>query len=219
MAALLGAAIPIPQALEGLGEEEENPALKRMVLNIADSVRKGVSLSASLSEHPRLFGSLYVSMVRVGEEAGVLPKVVADLANLLEHEDEVRSEVVSAVAYPLFVLGFGVVTVVVLLTVVFAAPFLDAPGNAFRLTASHLDSPAGQWVSAQVLADCIGRCGRGFGRGGAGIFGCLKGPRRGIVSNCACPSWVLFFARLRLVASLETLGTLVKSGVSLLPRA
>ena len=57
-------------------------------------------------------------MVRVGEEAGALPTVMNDLAALLEHDDEVRSEVVSAVAYPAFVLGFGVVTVAVLLTFV-----------------------------------------------------------------------------------------------------
>ncbi len=53
MAALLGAAIPIPQALDGLGEEEENPALREVVLKIADSVRKGAALSTALGEHPR----------------------------------------------------------------------------------------------------------------------------------------------------------------------
>ena len=118
MSALLGAAIPIPQALDGLGEQEENPALKEVVLKIADAVRKGASFSAALDEHPRLFSKLYVSMVRVGEEAGALQKVVADLADLLEHEDEVRSEVVAAVSYPVFVLGFGIFTVTILLTVV-----------------------------------------------------------------------------------------------------
>ena len=118
IAALLGAAIPIPQALEGLGHEEENPALKEVVLKLSESVRKGAALSAAMDEHPRLFSKLYVSMVRVGEEAGVLPKVMADLAQLLEHEDEVRSEVLTAVAYPVFVLGFGIFTVTILLTVV-----------------------------------------------------------------------------------------------------
>src|SRR5205085_6820027 len=102
MGSLLGAAIPIPQALDGLGEEEENPALKAVVLQIADSVRKGVALSTALEEHPKLFGKLYVGMVRVGEEAGVLPKVMEDLAALLEHEDEVRGEVIAAVSYPVF---------------------------------------------------------------------------------------------------------------------
>src|SRR3954452_4179253 len=85
---------------------------------MSDSVRKGVSLSAALEEHPQLFSKLYVSMVRVGEEAGALPKVMADLAALLEHEDEVRGEVLAAVSYPMFVLGFGLVTVAVLLSVV-----------------------------------------------------------------------------------------------------
>src|SRR6185503_13657993 len=85
---------------------------------LSDSVRKGAAFSAALEEHPRLFDKLYVSMVRVGEEAGVLQKVMLDLAELLEHEDEVRGEVKSAVAYPIFVLGFGIVTVVILLTVV-----------------------------------------------------------------------------------------------------
>ena len=118
MGALLTAAIPIPQALDGLGEEEENAALRSVILQIADSVRRGVALSTAMEEHPKLFGKLYVSMVRVGEEAGVLPKVMADLAALLEHEDEVRSEVVAAVSYPLFVLAFGAFTVVFLLAVV-----------------------------------------------------------------------------------------------------
>jgi type II secretory pathway component PulF len=118
MSALLGASIPIPQALEGLGEEEENPALRAVILNLTESVRKGASFSSALQEHPRLFSKLYVSMVRVGEEAGALQRVMSDLANLLEHEDEVRGEVVTAVAYPLFVLGFGVLTVALLLTVV-----------------------------------------------------------------------------------------------------
>jgi len=111
MAALLGAAIPIPQALDGLGEQEENQGMQTIVGRIAEEVKRGASFSAALEAHPKLFSKLYVSMVRVGEEAGALPKVMADLAALLEHEDEVRSEVMAAVSYPMFVLGFGLVIV------------------------------------------------------------------------------------------------------------
>ena len=118
MAALLGASIPIPQALDGLAEVEDNLALRSVIQKISDSVRKGVAMSAAMEEHPRLFSKLYVSMVRVGEEAGALQKVMADLSELLEHEDEVRGEVLAAVAYPAFVLGFGIFTVAILLTVV-----------------------------------------------------------------------------------------------------
>ena len=100
MSALLSATIPIPQALEGLGEQEENPTLQAVILKVSDSVRRGASLSYALDEHPKLFSKLYVSMVRVGEEAGALPKVMTDLANLLEHEDEVRGEVLGRSATP-----------------------------------------------------------------------------------------------------------------------
>jgi general secretion pathway protein F len=104
LSALVGAGIPIPQALDSLGSEEENLTFRDVILSIADAVQKGSALSAALEQQPKLFGKLYASMVRVGEEAGQLPAVMADLANLLEHEDEIRGEVVGAVAYPGFVL-------------------------------------------------------------------------------------------------------------------
>src|SRR6202000_910464 len=62
MSTLLGAAIPIPQALDGLSEEEENPVLKAAVQQISESVRKGAALSAAMDEHPKMFNKLYVSM-------------------------------------------------------------------------------------------------------------------------------------------------------------
>ena len=216
MGALLGAGIPIPQALDGLGEEEENPALKEMVLKLCDSVRKGTALSAALEEQPRLFSKLYVSMVRVGEEAGVLPKVMADLADLLEHEDEVRGEVLSAIAYPVFVLGFGVFTVVILLTVVLPRLFgmlqemlsiLPLP-TLILLKVSGVLNRHWLWILL-ALAGVIGGM-RWFLHSprGAEIWDRtkLRLPVMGSVLRAAALSR---FAR--------TLGTLVKSGVSLLP--
>ena len=90
-------------------EEIDNPVLKEVVNSLWESVHKGVALSAAMEANPQHFSSLYVSMIRVGEEAGALHQVMQDVADLLEHEDDVRSEVVSAVAYPMFVLGFGAV--------------------------------------------------------------------------------------------------------------
>lgn len=216
MAALLGASIPIPQALDGLGEQEENPALRAVVLKVSDSVRKGASLSSALEEHPRLFNKLYVSMVRVGEEAGVLQQVMTDLAELLEHEDEVRGEVVAAVSYPVFVLGFGVFTVAVLLTVVLPRLFsmlqemlqvLPLP-TLILLKASGFLHQHGLWVVAGLVAVIAGL--RWYLRSaqGALLWDRLKlhVPVLGTVFRAAALSR---FSR--------TLGTLVKSGVSLLP--
>jgi type II secretory pathway component PulF len=216
MAALLGAAIPIPQALEGLGEEEENLALREVVRKISDAVRTGVSFSAALDEHPRLFSKLYVSMVRVGEEAGVLPKVMSDLAELLEHEDEVRGEVLSAVAYPMFVLGFGIFTVVILLTVVLPRLFsmleemlqiLPLP-TLILLRTSGILHKHWPWMLIVMVGAIFGL--RWYFRSpeGALVWDRLK---------LRLPVMGSIFRAAALGRFARTLGTLVKSGVSLLP--
>src|SRR4030095_11024531 len=216
MAALLSAGIPIPQALDGLGQEEENSALKAVVLQLADSVRKGSAVSTALEEHPKLFNKLYVSMVRVGEEAGALQKVMADLANLLEHEDEVRSEVMTAVAYPMFVLCFGLVTVAVLLTVVLPKlfgmlqemlPILPLP-TLILLRVSGALARHWPWILISLVGLSVGLW--WYRRSPKGAFlwdkTKLRLPLIGSVFRAAALSR---FAR--------TLGTLAKAGVSLLP--
>src|ERR1022692_2706878 len=216
MSALLSSAIPIPQALNGLGEQEENPALRDVVLKISDAVRKGTSFSGALDEHPKLFSKLYVNMVRVGEEAGALQKVMADLADLLEHEDEVRSEVVAAVAYPVFVLAFGFVTVTILLTVVLPKimgmlqdmlPILPLP-TLILLKVSSILHHYWLWILLGTAAAVGGLWRYVRSSHGAEVWDRtkLRLPILGSVFRAAALSR---FAR--------TLGTLVKSGVSLLP--
>jgi general secretion pathway protein F len=216
ISALLAAGIPIPQALDSLSEEEENAMFRAVVRQIGEAVRKGESLSAALESHPQLFGRLYVSMIRVGEEAGVLPKVMNDLADLLEHEDEVRGEVVAAVSYPIFVLCFGFVTVTLLLTVVLPRLFgmlqdmlkvLPLP-TLILLKVSH--ALHDHWfLIVTGLAIAIG-----------GAWWYLRSPQ-------GVETWDAFKLKVPLIGPVfrsaalarftRTLGTLVKSGVSLLP--
>jgi type II secretory pathway component PulF len=216
MGALLNAGIPIPQALESLGEEEENPALRRAIMGISDSVRKGAALSGALAERPAMFGRLYVSMVRVGEEAGALPKVMADLADLMEHEDELRGEVVSAVAYPVFVLCFGFVTVAVLLTVVMPKLFsmLTEMATSLPLPTLILLRVSGfvhaYWITVLLV----------MAAGAAGLRWYLRSPRGaeqwdGFKLGLPVLGGVYRAAALSRFA--RTLGTLARSGVSLLP--
>ena len=216
MAALLGASIPIPQALQSLGDEEQNSGLQEVILKISDAVRHGSSLSSAMGEAPKVFNPLYVSMIRVGEEAGVLPKVLNDLAQLMEHEDEVRSEVIAAVAYPVFVLGFGIVTVALLLTVIMPQifgmlqemlPVLPLPTLILLKVSSFLHS-FGLWIFALGIAVTAAVCRYVRTPAGSRMYDQfkLKIPLLGSVFRTAALGR---FAR--------TLGTLVRSGVSLLP--
>lgn len=216
LSALLDASIPIPQALAGLADQEDAPGLKAMLTRLEESVRKGASLSAAMEEHPRVFSRLYISMVRVGEEAGALPTVMNDLAALLEHDDEVRSEVVSAVAYPAFVLCFGIVTVAVLLTFVLPRLFgmltemmdiLPLPTLILLRISSGLKT---WWPLLLILTVLLAGGWIWFSRTprGALLFDRIK-LKLPLLGPVFMASALSRFAR--------TLGTLVKSGVSLLP--
>ena len=216
MSALLGAGIPIPQALQSLGEEEENPPLKAVILQLSDTLRRGSALSAAMAEHPKLFSNLYVSMIRVGEEAGVLPKVMEDLADLLEREDVVRGEVRAAVAYPMFVVGSGIVTVTILLTVVLPKllgmmedmmSVLPLPTLILLKVSSLLHR---FWLP--LLA--------GLGLAGFGLRQYLQteaGKDAADTLKLRVPFIGPVFRSAALGRFARTLGTLVRSGVSLLP--
>lgn len=216
LAVLLGAAIPIPQALDGLAVEEENAALKAIITQMSDSVRKGHALSAAMEEHPAVFDKLYASMIRVGEEAGALQRVLNDLSALLEHEDEVRSEVVTAISYPLFVLGFGILTVILLMTVILPKLFamlqqmlkvLPLPTLILLRVSSFLHQY--WWVMLiGTVAAVIGL--RWYQRtaNGAVQIDRLK---------LAVPVLGSVYMASALARFARTLGTLVRSGVSILP--
>jgi type II secretory pathway component PulF len=155
-------------------------------------------------------------MVRVGEEAGALNRVLADLAALLEHEDEVRSEVLAAVSYPLFVLGFGIVTVIVLLTVVLPRLFgmlqdmlqvLPLPTIILLNTSSFLHQ-RWPWVLGAAAGLVLGL--RWYLRS-------PEGARAWDGSKLRIPIMGPVFRSAALSRFARTLGTLVKSGVSLLP--
>jgi len=216
MATLLQATIPIPQALDSLGEEEENLALKKLITSISESVRMGASFSSALEEHPKLFSKLFVSMIRVGEEAGALDKVMMDLAALMEHEDEVRSEVRAAVAYPCFVLGFGIFTVIVLLTVVLPKLFdmlnemLDTLPLPTRILLAVSAFIQNYWWLILL----------GVGGAGYGIRRYLKSPEGALRADrlkLKLPVVGSVFYAAALGRFTRTLGTLLKAGVSLLP--
>lgn len=100
---MLGAGLSMLEILRVLEEQTENPKLRRVCARMADDVKKGSSVSAALAVHKDVFSDLYVSMVRAGEAAGALPEVLGRLIYIISHEHQVRSDIKSALQYPITV--------------------------------------------------------------------------------------------------------------------
>lgn len=102
---LVGARVPIVQSLRILGQQVSNKGLVLITQSLVQSVESGDSLSLALSRHPRVFGNIYVSLVRAGEASGKVAESLNYLADQLEKDYDLRSRVKSAMTYPAFVLS------------------------------------------------------------------------------------------------------------------
>ena len=115
---LLGSGVPLVGSLDILFRQTENEPLCRIVEDVQGFVKDGGTFSQGLSRHPNIFSSLYVSLVEAGEVGGALEGVLARLADFGEKEEEIRTKVAQALAYPLLICFVGAVTVLFLLTFV-----------------------------------------------------------------------------------------------------
>ncbi|MDD2832439.1 MAG: type II secretion system F family protein [Methylotenera sp.] len=113
MYTLLKAGIPIMNALSGLQVSTENKAFSAVIGNIRESLASGRELSSALAQHPKVFSSFYVSMVRVGESTGLLDNVFLRLFEHIEFERFMRDQIKSALRYPTFVVIAMAVAIVV----------------------------------------------------------------------------------------------------------
>lgn len=116
LASLTRSGVPILRTLHTIGDQTENPRMRRVIQEIEATIRDGSMLSEALAHFPRLFSELYVSMVRAGETGGVLDRILTRLAEAREEEEETRRKVQSAMAYPILIMVVGAATVFVLLT-------------------------------------------------------------------------------------------------------
>ncbi len=115
---MLIAGLPILKVLEILEHQTQNLKLKKSIATISSEIKEGSALHEAFAQHPGIFPSLYVSMIEAGESSGALSDVLERLVYLLEHEDKVRSDIKSALQYPMMVFITLGVAFFVLLTFV-----------------------------------------------------------------------------------------------------
>ncbi len=115
LADLLEAGVPLERALRLQEQHVSKPLLKASLDSLGESVRAGRSLAEAMSAWPKVFPRTYVSMINVGEEAGLLAEMLRRLARSLEEEHQLRSKLRAAMVYPLFLVCVGLGTVLVLM--------------------------------------------------------------------------------------------------------
>jgi type IV pilus assembly protein PilC len=129
---MINSGLSLLRTLNILAEQTENPKLARTIAAIRDDVERGSSLSGSMSKHPKVFSTLFTSMVRAGETGGQLDTVLARVADNFEADYKLRQKVKAAMTYPVVVAGIaGLLVTIMLLFVVptFANMFTGLGGE------------------------------------------------------------------------------------------
>ncbi|HPN88799.1 MAG TPA: type II secretion system F family protein [Candidatus Omnitrophota bacterium] len=111
LANLLKSGVSIVKALTIIEEQTAHLVLKKVVSGLNDSLTNGRSLSESLSLYPIVFSPLYIAMVTAGEEGSRLQDVLQNIADYQMKEQQIRSKVSTALAYPLFMGFMGLLSV------------------------------------------------------------------------------------------------------------
>jgi type IV pilus assembly protein PilC len=125
---MIDAGLPLVQCLQILGEQQDNKAFQRVLLQVREDVESGSSLANAMKKHPQAFNELFVNMVAAGEAGGILDTILQRLANYIEKAARLKAQVKSAMIYPIAVLSIaGLVVYVILWKVipVFSALFVS----------------------------------------------------------------------------------------------
>lgn len=118
LAVMIRAGISIRAALEGIADQAQNPKFKRVLVSLKQDVEAGRQFSEAISKYPKLFGPLYVNMVRASEMSGSFAKMLDRIAAYLTQEIETKKMVIGASIYPGVIGTMAVGVTVFLLTFV-----------------------------------------------------------------------------------------------------
>lgn len=104
LATLINAGLPLVQSLRSVSKQTHNKTFQLAVNQIIGDIEGGSTLSASMAKHPRIFNSIYISLVSAGETSGTLDQALERVSLQQEKDAEILSRVRGAMTYPIIVL-------------------------------------------------------------------------------------------------------------------
>jgi general secretion pathway protein F len=216
LSTLISAGLPLDRSLNILGTLTENEMLRETVKDVLKKVEGGNSLAEALGNHPRIFPKLYINMVKAGESGGFLETILSRLAQYLQGMKEIRDHLISVMIYPLILVLVTGVSITLLVSFViprFARIFSDIKQTIplptqIVLTFSQLVRD--YWwagVGAVVLVYL-------------GLKAYKKDEERRWRWDRSKLRWIVvgdLIKKIEVARFARTLGTLLQSGVSILP--
>ena len=118
LAVMVKAGISLQDALEAIGDQQDNLKFRAVILDLKRQIEEGKSFSQALAEHSDVFSNLYINMVAAAEVSGSLSSMLRKLVEYLDQEAETRSQVKGAMVYPIIIAVMAVVVTIFLLTFV-----------------------------------------------------------------------------------------------------
>lgn len=118
LATLVESGLPLEESLMAVAEQCDNNRIKSMVMGVRSKVTEGYGLAESMAEYPKVFNRLYRAMVAAGEKSGHLDKVLNRLADYTEQRQQMRSQLIQALVYPIIMTVVAVGVIAILLTAV-----------------------------------------------------------------------------------------------------
>ena len=215
LSTMLGAGIPMLEALEILADQAESPGFAFCLDRVVNDIRSGSDLSKSMEPHKRVFSHIYVSMIRAGEVSGQIDIILTRLADYLEASAHLRSEIKSAMTYPVIslVLVIGIASFLMIGIVPSFKPVFDSLEVELpALTVFIMDI-------AFFMRDYWYLIFGGMFGAMAGIKALCKTPKGAYVKDqfmLRVPVFGILFKKVALSRFARTFSTLIKSGVPIL---
>ena len=154
---MIEAGVTIVECLQVLADQTGNSAVRKALRTVRSDVSNGMTLTAAMSRHPRLFDNLFVRMVAAGEHGGVLSEVLARLATFIERSARLKRKVMTAMFYPAAIVMVAAVVVSVLLLHVIPifAEVYQGMGQALP-PLTEMTIALSRWVYDYLLFLCTG---------------------------------------------------------------